>query len=283
METKHLYHYCSNSSFVSIIQSNTIRLSSLSLSNDSQEGKLAQKVLIELANENKISADRIEDIKRAFSLFESSFDGLGFCLSEDPDLLSQWRGYANDGEGIAIGFSTGYLKKLTNKESLSSVRLNKVQYSHKHHLNKLLPIFTKINKLIQDGKLELPSRGGLLIPKSQEGIEKEENRFKAGHMQLVTEVATLLPELFVMKSEAFSEEQEWRLTSLIQKASTNDIDFHARGALITPFKELSLGENTIERIVVGPKNKTPLHVINSLLRTNGIMKAEIIASNSTYR
>jgi hypothetical protein len=34
-----LYHYCSNATFLSIIESNTIRLSDLSLSNDSQEGR----------------------------------------------------------------------------------------------------------------------------------------------------------------------------------------------------------------------------------------------------
>lgn len=26
------------------------------------------------------------------------------CFSEEKDLLSQWRGYANNGAGVAIGF-----------------------------------------------------------------------------------------------------------------------------------------------------------------------------------
>lgn len=32
------------------------------------------------------------------------------CFSGNGDLLSQWRGYAGDGTGIAIGFKTKYLK-----------------------------------------------------------------------------------------------------------------------------------------------------------------------------
>ena len=34
------------------------------------------------------------------------------CFSEEKDLLSQWRGYGSDGNGIAIGFNAQLLRKL---------------------------------------------------------------------------------------------------------------------------------------------------------------------------
>src|SRR5690606_30192176 len=38
-----------------------------------------------------------------------------FCLSAEPDVLSQWRGYAKDGTGIAIGFDANTLTKNRHK------------------------------------------------------------------------------------------------------------------------------------------------------------------------
>jgi hypothetical protein len=40
------------------------------------------------------------------------FFAVGFCLSEDGDLLSQWRGYADDGRGVAIGFESSFFSNL---------------------------------------------------------------------------------------------------------------------------------------------------------------------------
>lgn len=34
-----------------------------------------------------------------------------FCLSKDKDVLSQWRSYANDGKGVAIGFDVDFIEK----------------------------------------------------------------------------------------------------------------------------------------------------------------------------
>lgn len=42
---------------------------------------------------------------------------LGFCLSEDGDVLSQWRGYADNAQGVAIGFEIENLRISTEKES----------------------------------------------------------------------------------------------------------------------------------------------------------------------
>jgi hypothetical protein len=41
------------------------------------------------------------------------FFAVGFCLSEEGDLLSQWRGYADDGCGVAIGFESSFFSDLT--------------------------------------------------------------------------------------------------------------------------------------------------------------------------
>ena len=44
-----LYHYCSNIAFHSIIENRRIWLSSLSLSNDSMEGRIVAEILARMA------------------------------------------------------------------------------------------------------------------------------------------------------------------------------------------------------------------------------------------
>ena len=39
------------------------------------------------------------------------------CFSESSDLLSQWRAYGNDGQGVAIGFNAKLLSKIDDMYS----------------------------------------------------------------------------------------------------------------------------------------------------------------------
>lgn len=107
-----LYHYCSTETLVSIVTNRTIRLSSLTLSNDSQEGLLILDIFLQLAKEAGLSGGDLSRFENSLRTAYDLFDGHGFCLSEQGDLLSQWRGYADDGRGVCIGFNKPYLEKL---------------------------------------------------------------------------------------------------------------------------------------------------------------------------
>ena len=55
------------------------------------------------------------------------------CFSYQNDLLSQWRGYADDGRGAAIGFDLDVLKEVVTVSpeisKPSIVSLHKISYS----------------------------------------------------------------------------------------------------------------------------------------------------------
>ena len=57
-----------------------------------------------------------------------------FCLSEEKDLLSQWRGYADDGKGIFIGFNGEFLDGICSlytspsKDPKATIFFDKVHY-----------------------------------------------------------------------------------------------------------------------------------------------------------
>ena len=126
---KTLYHYCSLQTFKSIIENKSIWLSDIRKSNDSKElewikGKSEYYLLKtwvdylnSMDNEQRFQKVSSDDFKRVDELKEliSNFNDIktwAFCLSEKKDDLSQWRGYADDGTGISIGFNGKYFKAL---------------------------------------------------------------------------------------------------------------------------------------------------------------------------
>ncbi len=152
--TEILYHYCSNDAFHSIIENKSIRLSSLSQSNDWKEGKLVVEIIGLIAKGDNLSKVKTEGLLDIVSFLEDMVDGLGFCLSNKGDLLSQWRGYADDATGVSIGFSKDFLKqfaKSTIGQEVSELSLNRVVYGYKSQEKLLKPAYKEFKKLIDDG------------------------------------------------------------------------------------------------------------------------------------
>ena len=283
-----LYHYCSNDSFLSIIQSKSIWLSSLSLSNDSSEGKLVDKLLSDLAKEEDLEQREINEISEHISLLHSVIDGLGFCLSKEGDLLSQWRGYASDGAGVSIGFSKDYIQKLADFDDGSDSHkftLRKIEYDPKIQKKLLRPDFDKLKKLIDQGVFK-PPRSILASAVQSEERAEEEQAKDALQKKFNAAILLLIGKLYLLKNKAFKEEAEWRLISLFIKDGLDASLFRATNSGIIPYRSfelVELGENPIVKVVLGPKNKTPEYVIENLLKSNGFKSTEIEISKATYR
>jgi hypothetical protein len=270
-----LYHYCSIEAFHSIISNREIRLSSLSLSNDSMEGQIVEREFLNLAKEDRFSNEQIEGLKRILSEFTQNADGLGFCLSEERDLLSQWRGYANDGYGVSIGFSKEYLELLSDSFKwdplskspknplLRSFNLEKVIYEPAEQKLHLTPTYQKFKK-----NLDLT-------------IEAFEYTAIRENIDALFPLINLVGAIYLLKSSAFGEEIEWRLISLL---TNNDLKnpeaclFHPCSNKLKPYRSypLTILEiNPIDEIVLGPKNSTPIHVMDSFLRQKGFTDVQV--------
>lgn len=138
-----LYHYCSLESFINIMKNKSFWLSDVRKSNDRDECMHLFKFLKaridideDISNELKdLSLNYISDYVEQYSYgkgirkylpsreFEIANIVEGdeysadlrippvhvLCLSEEGNLLSQWRGYADDGGGIAIGLREEFL------------------------------------------------------------------------------------------------------------------------------------------------------------------------------
>ena len=283
-----LYHYCPTKSFLDIISNRSIRLSSLSLSNDTMEGRLVSRIFERFVEQSDISSDEKEYVRDTIEFVEGMFDGLGFCLSEKPDTLSQWRGYADDGRGFSIGFSKSYLDALSKDgaSDKSRFRLDRVLYKQSEHEAVLKPIFEKILKRILSGELKQHRHRGLFDLLSETEKQEQLAKHKTAKGILMLQFLPAFPKVHILKSDAFSEEYEWRLISYLSKSSDAKVSFTASRDRLIPYREFAitpLGGNAINEIYIGPKNITPDFVVERMLAKYEFANVEIIHSTATYR
>ncbi|RYE50851.1 MAG: DUF2971 domain-containing protein [Hyphomicrobiales bacterium] len=281
-----LYHYCSTNTFQQIISNRTIRLSALTLSNDALEGKLVSAVIKRLAQANKVEPWRIERLMERVDMLENLFDGLGLCLSEAGDLLSQWRGYADDAHGFSIGFSRSYLQWLGQIKAdlpLPGFGIHKVLYKDEEHESELRPSYDEMMKSVEAGALQAGLVTLLGGPRSEEAAAME----KTAADQLSRTILMLFFKWFLLKSDAFSEEREVRLISYFFRSDADaGVRYRATRNCIIPYREFALQEqerNPIVEVYIGPKQRTPVKEIEYFLASNGFGNVNVMRSAAPYR
>ena len=256
------YYYCSLSTFLNIIKNKQIYLSDPLKMNDTLEIKW----YLEKLNSEDITLSGLD-----FDMPESIFEmmklrsGLDFtfnelmekldsrgqksvyisCFSKEPDILSQWRAYAEDGTGVSIGFNLEKLSVASNILLEEVIYTNGVVYDSKE--NDVEIIADQIDVVIREKNV----------------TKKEE--------QLETFLHELIPELAKYKNRAFKEEKEVRLIycddlkfetivnsygAFYEKWNPVELehDFRITGDNnITEFVKLDFDPSTIEEIYIGPK------------------------------
>lgn len=284
-----LYHYCTTASFVSIVKSRSVWLSSLTLSNDTMEGRIVNRVVMELARKDALDGYSLQRLEESISLMEQMFDGLGFCLSEDGDLLGQWRGYAGNASGLSIGFSQAYLEKLalvSKEKRVPTFTLQKVEYDPDVHRTQVAPTYTELRKLIDAGAFRMPGIRGLLDTRTDEEIKEEQQVIHKANMALFFKLLELFPKLFLLKIYGFREEREWRLVSTLVKDIADDCEYRAASGRIVPFRAfdlITLDTPAIVEVFLGPRHPTPPQVVSAMLKRSGFGEVQVRRSEATYR
>lgn len=249
-----LYHYCSSETFSSIVRKRSIWLSSLRLSNDSAEGQLTSAALMRLAMRDGLAMGMKDELKKDLSFFESAFDGLGFCLSKEGDLLSQWRGYADDAHGVSIGFSKKYLESLSDssKGRPGFISLNEIVYENNEHEDCVAPTYESLKKYIEEGALSSGGKVtlGCLISEDLANAARE-THVRARENFLMC-LLGLLPQHYALKSKAFLEEREWRLVSMRTEGVYEECQFRAVRNKLIPYREVVLEDLGCPSIVRPP-------------------------------
>lgn len=266
-----IYHYCNVESFKAIIENKTLWLSSVYNLNDYKEihwikDKIFKKIKTSSTKDNFLKYKSFEELysNQLPNVYIASF-------SEGSDLLSQWRAYANDGYGVAIGFNSDYFKE--NK----MVQTSNVLYDEKNQEKQIDLILDPLEKLKDD-------------------IDTQSKEFTEICKLIITEINNLSAK---SKNELFKEEQEVRLIhnpkiiddkenkKFIFKDNLSEMMFRSVCGNLIPYFELKFEEqkNTpaIVEIIKGPKNKFIDEEVKIFLSNNGFYSVDIKSSKSSYR
>jgi len=307
-----LYHYCSLSTFKSIFDNKSIWLSDIRKSNDSLELKWivgqCQHYMLNAWNDyvkkahqehgiEFVSIEHFEQFDKIYNLtidYDAEYDTKNwvFCLSEKSDDLGQWRGYADDGHGIAIGFNSSLLKKINyigdDVRSLSmDFQFDKVHYSKR------------------DIKNFFDTRAGFARIDTNTSPEDV-----LQYMKRAVGLSFMLAPLY--KNENFKDEKEWRIfysmsLNAIVKGETPGISternkfsdiltldkygFIQKNQTLVSHIELGLPKikRAIHSITIGPKAKVTPFDIRLYLMSIGLLESiddmsiEIHRSKISYR
>lgn len=255
-----LYHYTSGQSFVSIINSQYLFATERSFLNDPNEfewGLNEINSIINNLNDNQYSSNFIEQIK--LSLMEKQQDNLRLfvlSLSANSDLLSQWRAYAEDGKGFAIGLDGKVLRDRSGfgENVLRDIDVNKYpnEFVYTYHL--LQVIYNKFDqKTILNKFVEFAY-------KFWNKIEDKNDNDALLFFRLMVE-HRLKEILISLKNPGYQEEQEWRIVTTLHKNS-NKIKYRYGKFGITPYVLINLSSRDIlpiaklpiSSILLGPKS-----------------------------
>lgn len=252
------------------------------------EGKLVTKVIARLAEKDGLNSADIQRLQESVGFLEQVIDGLGFCLSKEGDLLSQWRGYAADATGVAIGFSRQYLDWFAENSrgpGTPGFNLMEVQYDPKAHEEEVTPTYRQIRQWIDAGAFKLPGFRTLLDMRTEEEIEQERKEIQKAHSSLSITVLSLFSKLFLLKSSAFREEQEWRLLSYFLSGHEM-CSYRTLQDRVIPYRSYEFIQHELQpiaEIVLGPKHLTPTNVIEGFLKQCGYDSVRVRRSDATYR
>jgi len=279
MSTEHLkqlpdtlYHYCGVAAFKTIIESKKLWLSDALSMNDYLETRWAQTVISRVCDKYKHNIP--EEIQNYFrNLIDSSLELYLFCFSSQRDLLSQWRGYADDGKGFSIGFNKNALE-------VPSWPLR----AHTRNLSNLVIHNVNYDESDQEHRVEKVMGSRIYKPHS--------NNDWTGGRSPDYEGLHLKTYAGFFKNHHFSQEEEWRIVyDARSKGSEEYFDlgemkFRQRGNDIIRYYEWDFPPphaDLITEVVKGPKNNIHDNIIEQFLHANGFTETKPESSTISYR
>ncbi len=273
------YHYCSPETFLSICSGKKLRFSDLNSMNDHLENIWGYNIWIEVANDllqsGEMQKDFIDQIDEVLHMASLNFLRLACCLSQDGDVLSQWRAYASDASGYSIGFSANGLLKMP-------VRILNAIYDKEEQKN-IVKAFVKSVFEVTSNKTDF----------------SKNNDFE----DICTEFAI---NLSCFKNSAFNEELETRLihVAVLDTTDANNpqymfgggtangkeckdypISYRMNKSVPAVYIDIDYfyDTNPIKEVILGPKNEAhPMGVIMAM-NSMGLKNVKVKLSEASYR
>lgn len=257
---KTLSHYCDLEAFRSIVTNGKLWASNINFLNDKQEMKhglrIARDVMEELLRAEPSLTDKEVD-RRLWAINEVP-DVYVCCFCENPDLLSQWRGYGLGKQIVSLQFDTA---ELIGVGLMENMLLGQIHYGKDAAMTLLRDLLAK--------------------PDIVRSISQ--NRSIASEQEQRRTIAQWSPRF---KDEGFTEEKEWRF---ISQAASHDVRYRVRDNVLLPYLEVGPAGAfalPIKSVTIGPGKESDLtsksvsHFLKSVPMYAGI---KVIDSKIPFR
>jgi len=246
-----LYHYTNDAGLAGIIESGRLWFSDIFALNDPSELRHGLYIVIDLLKSR--ATDARPEIVTFASMFErfdldAGIEAAGHfffcCFSADGDDLGQWRAYADNGQGFALGFDTRSLEDAFTKRKGKPIK----QYATCHITyddTELTRIQTALVDLV-DPLISLPRTARV--------------RGDALHAYmmdlLVYHSMDVIRGVMFFKHEAYRNEKEYRFQQLFRRDKpAPDVKHRQRGTSLVRYREFDwrkLAPGSLKKIVIGP-------------------------------
>jgi hypothetical protein len=247
------YHYTSVGSFYSIIKKQELWFGNAAAMNDKNEGKefvntLREALLCDLPDDKKISCREFFD--KVYKRIDNEAPYL-MSLSFLKDDAGQWERYADNAQGIRIGF---------NAENfwLSFYWIGII-----------------INKVFYNGDIRLHEHYKILYKYFNTGCLTRFSNDEKGVMD------NLIACSYIRKHESFKNEEEIRVATLWNmKPDNSKIEFELVNGQIKKYMKMNMKamcekvniqfEDLFSEILIGPKSKQQIEDLKLFLREQGM-------------
>jgi hypothetical protein len=278
-----IFHYTNDIGLHGVLTSGKIWLTDVAHLNDPSELQYGIEVAFEELK--TATSNRVELLKDFAIEFEEVLKSIATsisrnfvcCFSTSGNELSQWRAYADNAKGYAIGFSGDELEQAFSKGSDGngrqtfpmSYREIEIREIHKEIINLVLSEALK--------PLKLPALG-----------------FEDQYLSFLREIAGTLASSILLhstrfKHPAYESEHEYRFHEiLLDQANPSSIQHRVRRNSLVPYREFDwrqLAPHSLKKIMVGPAadEKQAVSFAKECLHIHGYKNIDIEVSKIPYR
>jgi hypothetical protein len=246
-----LYHYTNDAGLEGIIKSGQLWFTDIFALNDPSELRHGLGIATNLLKSRSASAR--PEIAAFASIFErfdldAGIEAAGYfficCFSAQGDDLGQWRAYADNGQGFALGFDTNSMENAFVRRKGKPIK----QHSTFHITyddDELTHIETSLLDLV-DPLISLPRKTGVR--------GKPLNAYMMD--LLVYHSMQVIRGVMFFKHEAYRNEDEYRFQQLFRRDKTSPaVKYRLRGTSLVRYRTFDWRKHApgaLKKIIIGP-------------------------------
>lgn len=268
-----LFHYTSSVGMLGILDSRCIWATEIRYLNDAKELVNTVEFLSCEVSERISSAEEFEaEVLRDFRSWLSHRASGGHAmfvasLTENGNLLSQWRGYTPSSGGVSLGFSASRLRQMGIPKGF---RLGRCIYDEQEQQNIARKIVDEV--LVAAATFDYAKSNG-----SRHESVRHYPLFETLEERIFFGAALL-------KHHSFQEEKEWRLvSSFVPDQKNAAINFRPGKSCLIPYLKFNLNDEDSQLTVLKLANVGPTPNPNLAMNSVSIAFSQHVSGGHTIR